>query len=306
MTPRGWGLNPSSWGQRLPLVLWSLVGFAIAAYLTLFQLNLIPSVWDPVFGGGSRTVLRSEVSTLLPIPDAALGAMGYLFDAVTGAVGGRARWRTMPWMVLLFGLAAGPLGAVGVGLVIMQPVLCGAWCLLCLISAAISVGMVAPSLDEAMASLQYLRREKTRGRSWWRAFWGGGTVEEAVAPLPAALTRGGGSAAQVMVAALGLWLTAAPEVLGYGGPARINDWFLGPLIVSAAVVSWWEFMRPVRWVNVALGTWTAGFATVFNTSAPGRMSGLVCGFLIALLALRQGTHRPALFGGGWKAVLREV
>ena len=50
---------------------------------------------------GSRTVLTSPVSRLPPIPDAALGALGYLVDAATGVIGRRDRWRTMPWIVLM-------------------------------------------------------------------------------------------------------------------------------------------------------------------------------------------------------------
>jgi hypothetical protein len=129
-------------------------------------------VWDPVFGLGSREVLHSSVSRLLPIPDAALGAAGYVVDAVSGAIGGARRWKTMPWIVIVFGIAVGPLGLVSIGLVILQPVLVHAWCLLCLVSALISVAMIGPAMDELLASLQYLRRESRRGRPPWRVFWG--------------------------------------------------------------------------------------------------------------------------------------
>jgi hypothetical protein len=74
--------------------------------------------------------------------------------------------------VLLFGLFVGPLGAVSVLLVIAQPVLFGAWCMFCLVSAAVSVAMIGPAMDEVLASLQYLRRTRDRGESVWRAFWG--------------------------------------------------------------------------------------------------------------------------------------
>jgi len=68
---------------------------------------------------------------------------------------------------VLFGVAVGPLGAVSIGLVILQPALFDAFCTLCLASAAISVLMIGPALDEVLASLQYLRREAREGRSWW-------------------------------------------------------------------------------------------------------------------------------------------
>jgi hypothetical protein len=32
--------------------------------------------------------------------------------------------------------------------------------------------MIGPAMDEVLASLQFLRSERRRGRSVWRAFWG--------------------------------------------------------------------------------------------------------------------------------------
>lgn len=170
--PPDWSYNPSAWSQRLPLIGAAAAGTAIATYLALFQWGVLDDVWEPFFGDGSRIILSSRLSHVLPVPDAALGAAGYLADAVTGTVGGRARWRTMPWIVVLFGIAVGPLGAVSVLLVVLQPVAYDAWCTLCLASAVISVAMIAPALDEVLASLQHLRRVHDRGGSVWRAFWG--------------------------------------------------------------------------------------------------------------------------------------
>lgn len=78
----------------------------------------------------------------------------------------------MPWIVIVFGLAVGPLGVVSVLLVVSQPVLFNAWCTLCLASAVVSLVMIGPAMDELLASLQHLRRVKDNGRSVWRAFWG--------------------------------------------------------------------------------------------------------------------------------------
>jgi hypothetical protein len=171
-TPPGWSYNPSAWAERLAIVGLALVGFAIAAYLAAYQYGLIASVWEPFFGRGSARILHSWISDHLPVRDAALGAFAYLIDAATGVVGGRARWRTKPWVVLVFGTFVGPLGAVSLVLVILQPVLFHAWCTLCLASAAISVLMIGPAMDEVLASLQHLARVKRSGGSAWRAFLG--------------------------------------------------------------------------------------------------------------------------------------
>lgn len=170
--PPGWDYNPASWGQRIPIVVLAIIGFGIAGYMALYQLNVFSTVWEPFFGDGSRKILNSSVSHILPIPDAALGALGYLADAVTGVIGGTRRWRTMPWIVIVFGLAVGPLGFISVILVILQPVLFDSWCTLCLASAIISVVMIGPAMDEFLASLQYMKRVKASGASTWKAFWG--------------------------------------------------------------------------------------------------------------------------------------
>jgi len=121
--------------------------------------------------------LHSAVSKVLPIPDGALGAIAYLADVVTGAIGSSKRWRTMPWIVVLFGIAVGPLGLVSILLVILQPVVFQSWCTLCLASAVISVFMIGPAMDELLASMQYLKRVKHSGHSVWKAFWGNSEME---------------------------------------------------------------------------------------------------------------------------------
>ena len=171
--PPGWTVNPASWGQRLPIVAVALVGFAIAVYLSLFQVGVIDTVWEPFFGDGSEEVLTSPLSHVLPVPDAVLGAAGYLADAVAGALFGVSRWRTAPWIVVLFGIAVGPFGLASILLVIAQPVLYDAFCTLCLASAVISLAMIPFAMDEVLASLQELRRVKERGGSVWTAFWRG-------------------------------------------------------------------------------------------------------------------------------------
>jgi uncharacterized membrane protein len=166
--PPGWTYNPSSWNERWWLIAIALIGFLISGYLALYQWGFFHSVWEPFFGAGSDRVLHSGLSRMLPIPDAALGAFAYALDAVAGAIGGITRWRTMPWIVILFGLAVGPLGLVSVLLVMAQPLLLNAWCTLCLVSAVLSVIMIGPAMDEVLASLQFLKRVNNVNMPVWR------------------------------------------------------------------------------------------------------------------------------------------
>lgn len=174
--PPGWSVNPSTWPQRLPIVALALVGGAAATWLALFQQGVVSTIWEPFFGDGTRRiVIESGFSRLFenwPIRDAGLGALGYFADAVTGVIGGTNRWRTMPWIVIIFGIFVGPFGAISVMLTIFQPVLYDAFCTLCLASGVVSLAMIGPAMDEVLASLQHLKREKTEGRSLWSTFWG--------------------------------------------------------------------------------------------------------------------------------------
>jgi uncharacterized membrane protein len=181
--PPGWEKNPAAWSERLPIVGLALVGLAIAMYLSLYQWEVIDRIWEPFFssesnfGGGSENILREsgvseQTMKYLGVPDAFLGAVGYFVDAVTGAIGSTKRWKTMPWIVIVFGLAVGPLGFVSIMLVVSQPVLYNSFCTLCLASAVVSVAMIGPAMDEMLASLQYMKRVKNSDRSLWRHFWG--------------------------------------------------------------------------------------------------------------------------------------
>jgi uncharacterized membrane protein len=170
--PTGWSYNPSAWRQRVPVIVLATIGGVIAGYLALYQLGVVASVWEPFFGDGSKVVLHSSVSRLLPVPDAALGFLGYVADAASGALGGPDRWRSRPWLVLIFGVAVGPFGATSVLLVILQPVAFHGFCTLCLCSALVSVLMIGPAMDEVLASLQHLRQVRDRGGSTWSALWG--------------------------------------------------------------------------------------------------------------------------------------
>ena len=142
----------------------------------LYQVRVFSTVWDPFFDNGTKQVLNSSIAASFPIPDAMLGALGYVMDVVSGLIGGEDRWKTKPWIVIVFGIAVGPLGATSILLVILQPVVVGAWCTLCLTSALISVIMISPATDELLASLQFLQRVKRSGHSVWKAFWGIKTV----------------------------------------------------------------------------------------------------------------------------------
>lgn len=145
------GDNPSAYARRVPLLILAALGLVISAYLTAFQVGLIGSVWDPLFGSGSEKVL-----TWLPIPDAALGVLAYGADIVLESLGGAERWRTAPAYVVGFGCLLVLFALASVGLVLIQAVVVGAFCTLCLCSAAISISLPFIARDEVLAAWHQL------------------------------------------------------------------------------------------------------------------------------------------------------
>ncbi len=172
--------NPSSWAHRLPVIVLALVGCALATYLTLYQWHVTASVWDPIFGAASsEAVLTSVFSRSLPVPDATLGALAYLAEAIVAALGGSGRWRTTPWLVVLFGLVLAGLALTSLALVLTQIFLVHTLCTLCLCSAAISFVNAWLGRDEVFSTVRSLRQATRRGAPLGRALRG--PVEPAAA-----------------------------------------------------------------------------------------------------------------------------
>jgi len=108
--------------------------------------------------------------------------------------------------------------------------------------------------------------------------------------------------ARVMGALAGIWLMAAPSVLGYAGAARISDLVVGPIAASLAIVAMSQVTRPVRWATVPLGLWAILSPWLLGAPA-ARVSGLAAGVLLAATAFVAG-RRTARFGGGWRSLWR--
>ena len=301
--PEGWSYNPASYQNRAPIVVIGFFGFFLARYLAAFQLGHIDSAWDPFFGDGTEKILLSEVSKAFPVPDAGLGAMAYLLECVSGIVGDNRRWRTMPWLSLLFVLLVVPTGTVSVVLVILQPLSVGAWCTICLITALTTLATVPPAIDEVIAMGQYVLRRRREGHSMWRVFWLGDRgieaakageerqVKEPWIDLPVSWHL-------AVVALIGLWLMAAPGLLGNTGLSADNDRLLGALIVTFAVIGMAEVSRPVRFLNVLFGAWLAVSAWFLDgRTVPSAVGSTVAGLTAIIFSLPKGKIEER--HGGW-------
>lgn len=318
-TPPGWSYNPSTWTQRGPIIAMALVGFFLSRHLAAYQLGHIPYPWDPFFGDGTRRVLDSEVSKMFPISDAGLGAVAYMIEALSGFMGGRDRWRTMPWMVAMFGFLVVPLGVVSIVLVMLQPVAVGAWCTLCLVTAAAMLLMISPALDEVVAMIQFLTRARREGQPLWRTFWLGGTLRDAT-PKPEAKPESDRRRSLpkeilgameltsipwnlLVSAAAGVWLMFAPAVFGTAGAAAHSDPLAGAMVVTFSVIAWGEVARSARFLNIPLGLWVVAAPFVLSGSNTGAtVNGVVLGLLVAALSLPRGSVREQY--ANWNSYIR--
>lgn len=305
--PPGWDFSPSSWFQRLPVILLAVVGFFISRYLCAYQLGHIDSVWEPFFQGqagndksGTEEIITSSVSEAWPVPDAGLGAVTYALEILTGMIGASARWRTMPWLVMLFGLMIVPLGIISITFIVIQPIVIGTWCTLCLIAAAAMVIQIPYSLDELVATCEFLYRRHKEGRPWLKIFFTGDTDEgntlekddfhRPVSALTKDIIFGGMSfpPSLFVCTAIGIWLMFTRMTLGTDGGMADADHLIGALVFTTAIIAMAETARPVRYLLVPLGFALLITPFVYGASATAVVASLICAGVLILCALPRG------------------
>lgn len=310
--PPGWSYNPSAWTQRLPIIFLALIGVLIARYLSAYQLGQIDSVWEPFFPGlpddpaknGTEAVITSSVSEAFPIPDAALGGYTYALEIVTGIVGSRARWRTMPWLVFLFGLMIAPLGIVSILFVIIQPIVIGTWATLTLIGAAAMLIQIPYSLDELLATIQFLRRRAKAGRPWLRVFLFGDTDQGQRGERTDEFERAPGAVLRDMLAGgvnlpwnLALAAVLAASLLftrltfGAEGAMADADHLIGFLALTIISLAAAEVARPLRYGLIPLGAVLLITPFLLEAGATHRIGSIVIGLMLIALSFRRGAIR---------------
>jgi uncharacterized membrane protein len=156
----------SAWPHRTPIAALALLAGGISVYLSLYQCDVMKSVWDPLFGErSSEAVLTSAVSRSLPVPDAALGAVAYATEAALVLAGGSGRRR--PRLAALATLAVNALALGGVAQILVQALVVGRFCALCLSTAGISFLNAWLARAETGATL----------KEWWGRLRGSKAME---------------------------------------------------------------------------------------------------------------------------------
>jgi len=315
-TPPGWDYSPSSWIQRIPIIALALVGLFISRYLAAFQLGHLDGAWDPLFADGTERIITSSVSEWWPVSDAGLGGAAYVLEVVTGVIGDKRRWRTLPWLVLLFGVMIVPLGAVSIAFIVIQPIVIGTWCTLCLVAALAMLLQIPYSFDEILATVQFLRERRRQGKSLWHVLFHGDTIaggsvddsdnfEAPPAVVLRAMLSGGITVPWTLAAScsLGIALMLSRLLFATAGTAAHIDHLIGSLVVTFSIMTLAEVARPLRFANAAWGgclllaPWM-----VDGYHLAGAAFALLAGVLLVALAMPRG----AIVGryGEWDRYLK--
>lgn len=307
--PPGWAYSPSDWFQRLPIIILAFVGFFISRYLCAYQLGHIDAVWEPFFDGdpydpknGTEEIITSSVSQAWPVPDAGLGAMTYALEILTGIMGTARRWRTMPWLVILFGIMIVPLGAVSIFFIIIQPIMIGTWCTLCLIAGAAMLIQIPYSLDELIATSEFLYRRKKQGRPLLRVFFQGDTDEGKWAPVhnnfeqsPLKVVQemlGGGVTLPWSLALcipIGVWLMFTRITLDADANMANADHLIGALVLTVVITALAESGRAFRFLIMPLGAALLITPFVYTADTVAVVASIICGLLLIGLSVPRGT-----------------
>ena len=313
-TPPGWTYSPSTYLQRLPIIVLGAIGFVIARVLAAYQLGHIDTVWEPFFAGdgvrnGTEFIITSDVSKAWPIADGGLGAATYMLEVLMGVMGGRSRWRTMPWMVLLFGIVVVPLGVVSIYFIVIQPIEIGTYCTLCLLAALAMLVMMPFALDELVAMGQFLLANTRRGRPFWASFFKGDALpgsghdkqpgfEAPLNAMIASAARGNTVPWTLMASvALGVWLMFTRPVFGTVPPMADSDHLVGALVVTVAVMAMAEVARPLRFINIAFGLWLVVAPWILvGENLGAAFSSVLTGLALIALSLPRGKRSKEHYG----------
>ncbi len=313
-TAPGWSYNPSSWWQRTPIIILALVNFFLARYLAAYQLGHIDHAWDPMFSEGTHDVLTSDISEAFPISDAGLGAVAYMIEALIGCIGNAARWRTAPWAVALFGLLVVPVGVVSLVLIMLQPVVVGSWCFLCLVTALIMLIMAVLALPEVAALCWLMYRNWHEKRSLWRTFLFGDVVSNSTVQRPLTFQAQWHDIGQAMYSgatvpwnlllcvALGAWQMAYSESRHLPDVVADAHAVTGALVLTVAVLSMAEPARALRFVNLLLA---AGLMLVLLLHSNIPLGSMVHGIAIAAAIMILSMPRSSLkqSHGAWQRLV---
>ena len=259
--------------------------------------------------------------------DAAVGGYTYLLEIVTGIAGSRCGWRTMPWLVVLFGLMIAPLGIISILFIIIQPIYprhhhpadrhrhlehyrvdrrSGDPDADSLLNRR--THRDAPVPAPSREGRPELAAHSAHGRHRRDAGGAGGRPRHRRVRPPARCRdqgRGRGDVSLPWDLALsgliGLSLLFTRITLGAEGGLANSDHLIGSLVLAMTSLAAAEVARPLRFLNILLGA--ALFATpfIYGASMTATIASVACGAALVALSIRRGPIRERY--GTWTRLI---
>jgi hypothetical protein len=170
------------------------------------------------------------------------------------------------------------------------------------------------SLDELVATLQFLRRRVKAGRNWLRVFLFGDTdiggddgradeFDQRPNNVLREMWTGGVSLSWNLTAAaaIGLWLMFTRVTLGAEGDMADADHLIGALALTVISLAAAEVARPLRYLLIPLGAALLATPFAFGAGPVATAASLVCGIGLILLSLRRGPIMQRY--GNWQPLI---
>ncbi len=109
--------------------------------------------------------------------------------------------------------------------------------------------------------------------------------------------------AKIISILLGVWLIVSPDIFAMSKQGTNNNYIVGPLVITFAVIALWEINRNVIKANYLVAAWIfiSPLFVDYNSNI-GLVSNFVAAILIILLA-RVPSKTTQSFGGGWASLM---
>jgi hypothetical protein len=179
------------------------------------------------------------------------------------------------------------------------------------------VVMIPYSLDEVLATVQFLLRSRRASKPFWRSFLRGGSLpgddtEKALdlwsrfGTVMREFLWGGVTFPWTLLAcaAIGMWLMFTRATLGADGPMADSDHITGCLVITISVTALAELARTVRLLNIPLGVWLVVAPFMLGgTDTVAMAASIIAGAGLVALSLPRGRLGGGHYGGWDRAIV---
>jgi hypothetical protein len=110
--------------------------------------------------------------------------------------------------------------------------------------------------------------------------------------------------ARIVNTFLGLLIMVSPSVLHFEKTAANNNYIVGPLVITVAVIAMWEFNQNARYFNVVTGGWLVIAPFILSFSTAALTTDLTIGLLVIVFSFVKVIVNKR-YGGGWRSLFQD-